>query len=339
MNVVKEIERINAIEARRGVDGTNASWHSQYKGSAYVFVGGLPFDLSEGDIIAVFSQYGEIVDVNLVRDKATGKSRGFAFVAYEDQRSTILAVDNFNGIKLLGRTLRVDHVANYKPPKEEEGKDGEPVEPSGRLQIGELYPGEVPESMRPRPAADAEDAAREKKEKKEKKKAKKEKKEKEKKERDADAGVPTVEGPALPPVSSGPAKSVEGRPARENVPTGRGIVEGGGDSGRRTGGRGESDTVDRRDRSGRDFRRERSRSRSRSRSRERARSRERRERSVSAERRSRQRSRTRSGDRRDRGRDAPRDRGGRDGRYSRRSRSRSRSRGRDRSRERERDRR
>lgn len=37
-------------------------------------------------------RYGEIVDVNLVRDKSTGKSKGFAFLAYEDQRSTILAV-------------------------------------------------------------------------------------------------------------------------------------------------------------------------------------------------------------------------------------------------------
>ena len=37
-------------------------------------------------------RYGEVVDVNLVRDKATGKSKGFAFVAYEDQRSTVLAV-------------------------------------------------------------------------------------------------------------------------------------------------------------------------------------------------------------------------------------------------------
>ena len=37
-------------------------------------------------------RYGEVVDVNLVRDKTTGKSRGFAFIAYEDQRSTVLAV-------------------------------------------------------------------------------------------------------------------------------------------------------------------------------------------------------------------------------------------------------
>lgn len=46
------------------------------------------------------SRYGEIVNINLVRDKKTGKSKGFCFVCYEDQRSTILAVDNFNGIKV-----------------------------------------------------------------------------------------------------------------------------------------------------------------------------------------------------------------------------------------------
>jgi len=81
--------------------------------SAYVYVGGLPNDLSEGDVTVVFSQVGEVVDINMPRDKATGKQRGFAFIAYEDQRSTVLAVDNFNGAKLLGRTLRVDHCADY----------------------------------------------------------------------------------------------------------------------------------------------------------------------------------------------------------------------------------
>merc|ERR1712060_866437 len=47
-----------------------------------------------------------------------GKSKGFGYICYEDQRSTDLAVDNMNGFKLLGRTLRVDHVEKYKAPKE-----------------------------------------------------------------------------------------------------------------------------------------------------------------------------------------------------------------------------
>ena len=45
----------------------------------------------------------QIEDLHLVRDKGTGKSKGFAFLKYEDQKSTVLAVDNFNGIKVRAR--------------------------------------------------------------------------------------------------------------------------------------------------------------------------------------------------------------------------------------------
>lgn len=41
---------------------------------------------------SLLCRYGELMDVNLVRDQTTGKSKGFAFLAYEDQRSTVLAV-------------------------------------------------------------------------------------------------------------------------------------------------------------------------------------------------------------------------------------------------------
>ena len=47
-----------------------------------------------------YFRYGEIVNINLVRDRKTGKSKGFCFIGYEDQRSTVLAVDNLNGIKV-----------------------------------------------------------------------------------------------------------------------------------------------------------------------------------------------------------------------------------------------
>ncbi|KZO94854.1 hypothetical protein CALVIDRAFT_565260 [Calocera viscosa TUFC12733] len=119
MNVVKEIQRINDRELQLGSQG---SWHDQYKDSAYIFIGGLPYELTEGDVIAIFSQYGEPVNVNMPRDKVTGKQRGFAFLMYEDQRSTVLAVDNLNGAIVLGRTLRVDHVSKYK--NLEQGEDG-----------------------------------------------------------------------------------------------------------------------------------------------------------------------------------------------------------------------
>ena len=54
-----------------------------------------------------------------MRDKETGKSKGYAFLKYEDQRSTDLAVDNLGGVALMGRVLKVDHT-RYKRKDEEE---------------------------------------------------------------------------------------------------------------------------------------------------------------------------------------------------------------------------
>ncbi|KAI7905977.1 uncharacterized protein BX663DRAFT_498336 [Cokeromyces recurvatus] len=130
MNVVKEIQRINQREITNGTWSDSSSWHAQYKNSAWIYIGGLPYDLTEGDVVCMFSQYGEIIHIELIRDRKSGKSKGFAFLQYEDQRSTILAVDNLNGAKVLGRTLRVDHsLTGPKKPKkegEEESEDDEP---------------------------------------------------------------------------------------------------------------------------------------------------------------------------------------------------------------------
>jgi RNA-binding motif protein, X-linked 2 len=158
---VREIQRINDKELDLALSG--ASWHDEYKGvfitftliclalthrmldSAYIFVGGLNTELTEGDVVTIFSQcvranvavilihltllrYGEVMDVNMPRDKDTGKPKGFAFMMYEDQRSTVLAVDNLNGAKVLERTLRVDHVKNYKQ-KKIKNDDGEWMDP------------------------------------------------------------------------------------------------------------------------------------------------------------------------------------------------------------------
>ncbi|KAF7118799.1 hypothetical protein CNMCM5793_008424 [Aspergillus hiratsukae] len=118
MNAIRQTQALNKRELENAVP-PEASWHADYRDTAYIYIGGLPFDLSEGDIITIFSQYGEPVHVDLIRDKETGKSRGFAFLKYEDQRSTDLAVDNLTGATVLGRMLRVDH-ARYKKRDDEE---------------------------------------------------------------------------------------------------------------------------------------------------------------------------------------------------------------------------
>lgn len=119
-----------------------ASWHTDYRDTAYIYIGGLPFELSEGDIVTIFSQFGEPTYINLVRDKETGKSKGFAFLKYEDQRSTDLAVDNLGGAVIMDRTLKVDHT-RYKK------KDDEP-DPGHHLDESSNQPEDDGEGRRKR---------------------------------------------------------------------------------------------------------------------------------------------------------------------------------------------
>nr|XP_020504577.1 RNA-binding motif protein, X-linked 2 [Labrus bergylta] len=201
---VKLINELNEREAKLGVN-ESVSWHSEYKESAWIFIGGFPYELSEGDIICVFSQYGEIVNINLVRDKKTGKSKGFCFICYEDQRSTILAVDNLNGIKIKGRTIRVDHVKDYRPPKDSEDIDDVTKQLREQGCAPKLLPPPPPSSSSSEEEEDEQYAIpvkKPKKDKKEKKKKKKEKKEKKKaeKEREKEMGKCSSSSPSPPPV-------------------------------------------------------------------------------------------------------------------------------------------
>ncbi|KAK9330389.1 hypothetical protein V1520DRAFT_340707 [Lipomyces starkeyi] len=114
----RRIAKLNDQELEAGVS-EKGSWHNDYNDTAFIFIGSLPYNLTEGDILTIFSQYGNPVFIKLARDKETGKSKGFAFLKYEDQRSTILAVDNIDGTVVLGRTLRVDHTY-YKNKDDDE---------------------------------------------------------------------------------------------------------------------------------------------------------------------------------------------------------------------------
>ncbi|XP_075971683.1 RNA-binding motif protein, X-linked 2 [Anticarsia gemmatalis] len=178
MNPMTNIKNVLKLSERELANNSKSSWHDQYKDSAWIFVGGLPYDLTEGDVICVFSQYGEIVNINLVRDKATGKSRGFSFICYEDQRSTILAVDNLNGIKILGRTIRVDHCEQYKAPNADMSKIDEVT---AAIRMEGCAPQLLQAPVKPEPVVKVEKEPKIKKEGKVKKKKEKKSKKKKKK--------------------------------------------------------------------------------------------------------------------------------------------------------------
>lgn len=113
MNQIRKIQQLSELELAEGTP-VSASWHQDYKNSSYIYIGGLPEKMNEMDILIVFSQYGVPTDLKVIRDIETGKSKRFAFLKYEDFRSTILAVDNLNGYEIAGSKLKVDH-ARYHP--------------------------------------------------------------------------------------------------------------------------------------------------------------------------------------------------------------------------------
>jgi cleavage stimulation factor subunit 2 len=65
--------------------------------SRVVFIGNIPFDLSEEQLIDIFKEVGPITNFRLMFDKDTGKPRGFAFCEYSDPETAGSAIRNLNG--------------------------------------------------------------------------------------------------------------------------------------------------------------------------------------------------------------------------------------------------
>ena len=76
--------------------------------SKKLYVGNLSFSSTEGDIRGAFESYGSVDSVNLITDRETGRSRGFAFVEMEDASAADDAIRALDGSDLGGRTLKVN---------------------------------------------------------------------------------------------------------------------------------------------------------------------------------------------------------------------------------------
>jgi cold-inducible RNA-binding protein len=73
-----------------------------------LYVGNLSFRTEENTLQDLFSQAGPVQSVRLMKDKATGQSRGFAFVEMETEEGAQAAIDKYNEQELEGRRLTVN---------------------------------------------------------------------------------------------------------------------------------------------------------------------------------------------------------------------------------------
>ena len=85
-----------------------------------LYVGNLSFDTIENDLQDLFEQFGSVTEAALVMDRATGRSRGFAFVTMGSAAEGQAAIDSLHGKEFQGRKLTV----NEARPREERPRSG-----------------------------------------------------------------------------------------------------------------------------------------------------------------------------------------------------------------------
>ena len=82
-----------------------------------LYVGNLNYDTSESTLEALFAQAGEVVEVTVIKDSYSGRSKGFGFVEMADDTAASAAIEQLNGKEVDGRTLKVDEA---RPPRRRE---------------------------------------------------------------------------------------------------------------------------------------------------------------------------------------------------------------------------
>lgn len=101
-----------------------------------LFVGNLSYQTAENDLQDYFAQAGTVTSVNLMMDKLTGKSRGFAFVEFASTEEASKAVEEFHNKEFQGRSLTV----NIARPREERAPRGSGGDRGGQGDRGDRGP-------------------------------------------------------------------------------------------------------------------------------------------------------------------------------------------------------
>jgi len=85
-----------------------------------LYVGNLSYDTTEQDLNTLFAQAGKVESVDLIKDRASGRSKGFAFIVMGNQSEMEKAIQMFNSYNLDERELKV----NIARPREERSSGG-----------------------------------------------------------------------------------------------------------------------------------------------------------------------------------------------------------------------
>ena len=88
-----------------------------------LFFGGLAWATTEQGLRAACERFGEIQEVRIIQDRATGRSKGFGFVTFATEESATKAKAELDGTMLDGRAIKVDYPRD-REPREHDGRGG-----------------------------------------------------------------------------------------------------------------------------------------------------------------------------------------------------------------------
>jgi RNA recognition motif-containing protein len=88
-----------------------------------IYVGNLPFGVSDDDLQQLFGAYGDVSTANVIKDRFSGESRGFGFVEMPSREDALAAIEGLNGTDFKGRSITVNE-AKPKSPREGGGGGG-----------------------------------------------------------------------------------------------------------------------------------------------------------------------------------------------------------------------
>lgn len=83
-----------------------------------IYVGNLPYSVTENDLRDAFAEFGEVARANIIMDRDTGRSKGFGFVEMPNQSEAEAAIGKLNDVDLQGRNMRVNE-ARPRPERPE----------------------------------------------------------------------------------------------------------------------------------------------------------------------------------------------------------------------------
>lgn len=81
-----------------------------------MYVGNLPYSTTDDELRELFGEYGAVEDAVVIRDRETGRSRGFGFVTMPDAEAQT-AMDKLNGHPMGGRSLRINEARDRQGPR------------------------------------------------------------------------------------------------------------------------------------------------------------------------------------------------------------------------------